>query len=83
MQALSLAKECYSMKLELLTNAIVVDDAMKFVEQSKEKLRLSSYATSSTKDNEEPRESDYHKDSNKLGEEEQTGEITTTTNEVF
>jgi hypothetical protein len=30
-QALSLAKECYSMKLELLTNAIVVDDAIKFV----------------------------------------------------
>ena len=26
-QALSLAKECYSMKLELLTNATVVDDA--------------------------------------------------------
>jgi predicted transcriptional regulator len=31
-QAMSLAKECYSMKLELLTNAIVVDDAIRFVE---------------------------------------------------
>lgn len=30
-QALSLAKECYGMKLELLTNATVVDDAMRFV----------------------------------------------------
>jgi hypothetical protein len=30
-QALSLAKECYSMKLDLLTNATVVDDAIKFV----------------------------------------------------
>lgn len=30
-QALSLAKECYSMKLELLTNATVVEDAIKFV----------------------------------------------------
>jgi hypothetical protein len=29
-QALSLAKECYSMKLDLLTNAIVVDDAIRF-----------------------------------------------------
>ena len=29
-QALSLAKECYGMKLELLTNASVVDDAIKF-----------------------------------------------------
>jgi hypothetical protein len=27
-QALSLAKECYSMKLDLLTNATVVDDAI-------------------------------------------------------
>jgi hypothetical protein len=32
-QALSLAKECYSMKLDLLTNATVVNDAMRFVEQ--------------------------------------------------
>ncbi len=30
-QALSLAKECYSMKLELLTNASAVDDAIRFV----------------------------------------------------
>jgi len=29
--ALSLAKDCYGMKLELLTNATVVDDAMRFV----------------------------------------------------
>ena len=29
--ALSLAKECYGMKLELLTNATVIDDAMRFV----------------------------------------------------
>jgi IS30 family transposase len=38
-QALSLAKECYSMKLDLLTNATVVDDAIRFVssEESKEK----------------------------------------------
>src|SRR5918911_197792 len=33
-QALSLAKECYSMKVDLLTNATVVDDAIKFVEKS-------------------------------------------------
>src|SRR6266513_360409 len=30
-QALSLAKECYSMKLDLLTNATVIDDAIRFV----------------------------------------------------
>ena len=30
-QALSLAKDCYAMKLDLLTNATVVDDAIRFV----------------------------------------------------
>jgi hypothetical protein len=32
-KALMLAKECYVTKLELLTNATVVDDAIKFVRQ--------------------------------------------------
>jgi len=32
-QALSLAKECYAMKLDLLTNATVVDDAIRFVSE--------------------------------------------------
>jgi predicted transcriptional regulator len=36
-QALTLAKECYSMKLDLLTNATVVDDAIRFVSSSKQK----------------------------------------------
>jgi predicted transcriptional regulator len=36
-QALSLAKECYSMKLDLLTNATVVDDAIRFVSSNKSK----------------------------------------------
>ena len=30
-KALALAKECYAMKLELLTNATIVDDAIRFV----------------------------------------------------
>jgi hypothetical protein len=30
-KALALAKDCYAMKLELLTNATVVDDAIRFV----------------------------------------------------
>src|ERR671926_59818 len=42
-QALALVKECYSMKLDLLTNATVVDDAIRFVsDRSKEKRKLSS-----------------------------------------
>src|ERR671938_1646122 len=32
-QALLLAKECYSMKLDLLTNATVVNDAIRFLMQ--------------------------------------------------
>jgi hypothetical protein len=42
-QALSLAKDCYSMKLDLLTNANVVDDAIRFVssQKSEEKLKPS------------------------------------------
>ena len=36
-QALSLARDCYSMKLDLLTNATVVDDAIKFVASGKSK----------------------------------------------
>jgi hypothetical protein len=36
-QALSLAKERYSMKLDLLTNATVVDDAIRFVVECQHK----------------------------------------------
>jgi hypothetical protein len=35
-QALSLAKECYSMNLDLLTNATAVDDAIRFVTEKGE-----------------------------------------------
>ena len=42
-QALSLAKECYSMKMDLLTNASVVDDAIRFISvRSKENVKSSS-----------------------------------------
>src|ERR671935_332034 len=44
-QALSLAKDCYSMKLDLLTNATVVDDAIRFIsKKSNEKLKLSAFS---------------------------------------
>src|SRR5919205_69798 len=36
-QALSLAKECYSMKLDLLANVTVVDDAIRFVSSQNQK----------------------------------------------
>jgi hypothetical protein len=78
-QALSLAKDCYSMKLDLLTNASVVDDAIRFVSQkSKDK-----------NDKEESNEPDYDEDKDQLeGEqEEEIEEISavraTITNKVF
>ena len=77
-QALSLAKEYYSMKLELLTNAIVVNDAIRYVSQ-KSKEGLKSLDNS----NEESKEPDYDEELEEKQEEE-TGEITsTTTNQVF
>ena len=77
-QALSLAKECYSMKLELLTNVTVVDDAIRFVSQkSKEKLKCDE-------DHKGSNEPDYDEDKDQLEEEQEkeTGEITTI-NQVF
>ena len=75
-QALSLAKECYSMKLDLLTNATVVDDAIRFVSQkSKESLK------SSTEDGtEESNEPDYDEDQLEEEQAQAAGEIT---NQVF
>jgi hypothetical protein len=43
-QALSLAKDCYAMKLDLLTNATVVDDAIRFVSQKSQDKLKSTYS---------------------------------------
>src|SRR5919202_3710837 len=68
-QALSLAKECYSMKLDLLTNATVVEDAIRFVSQkSKEKEGIKS-SPSNEDDKEESNEPDYDEDKDQLEEE--------------
>ena len=73
-QALSLAIECYSMKLDLLTNATVVDDAIKFVSQkSKSKEELNSSSDNDKEDSDEP---NYDED-----KDEKTREITS--NQVF
>jgi hypothetical protein len=75
-QALSLAKDCYSMKLDLLTNATVVDDdAIRFVSQKYEEKQKSSSANSN-EDGKESEEPDYDEDEDQLEEEqeEETGE---------
>src|SRR5919202_3838783 len=69
-QALSLAKECYPMKLDLLTNATVVDDAIRFVSSKfKDKLKSSTEG-----DKEESKEPDYDEDEDQLQEEDQEEE---------
>src|SRR5918911_5190100 len=71
-QALSLVKECYSMKLDLLTNATVVDYAIRFVSQkSKDKENIKSAVEG---DKEESKEPDYDED-----EDQETAKITTAT----
>jgi Trp operon repressor len=81
-QALSLAKECYSMKLDLLTNATVIDDAIRFVsDKSKEKEKVKSAAEG---DKEVSNEPGYDEDKDQQEEEQEVEEITsTTTNQVF
>jgi predicted transcriptional regulator len=81
-QALSLAKDCYSMKLDLLTNATVVDDAIRFV-SSKYKDKLKPSANDSEDDKEKSKEPHYDRDQDQLEEaqEEETGDLTT--NQVF
>ncbi len=80
-QALSLAKECYSMKLDLLTNATVVDDAIRFVCSNKSKGHLKSFDANNGNeiDEEGSNEPDYDEDEDKLEEqqEEESGQITT------
>jgi hypothetical protein len=70
------------MKLDLLTNATVVDDAIRFV-SAKTKENLKTSVGNSNEDGKEPNEPDYDEDKDQL--EEEAGEITTATtiNQVF
>jgi hypothetical protein len=80
LQALSLAKECYSMKLDLLTNATVVDDAIRFVYQkSKDNVESNDSGNEDDKESREPDDED--KDQLEEEQEENTGEVMT--NQVF
>jgi hypothetical protein len=77
-QALSLAKECYSMKLDLLTNATVVDDAIRFVSsdrsKDKEKLKPLGNGNEEDKESKEPDSNEEHIEIN---------HTTVTMNEIF
>ncbi|MFL6329113.1 MAG: hypothetical protein ACJ71I_16730 [Nitrososphaeraceae archaeon] len=73
--ALSLAKECYSMKLELLTNATVVDDALGFVSNRSNEKQKASQSPADIK--EESNEDDLHEEPREINY------TSMTTNEVF
>ena len=70
--------------MDLTTNGVIITDAIKFVQNSKDKVNQSS----SSQEDEESKEPDYNNEDSK-GEEEQekgTGEISeseATTNQVF
>jgi hypothetical protein len=81
-QAISLAKECYSMKMDLLTNAIVVDDAIRSVSQkSQDKQKIKSAISESDKEESNGSDNDEDKDQLDEEQEEETGDLTT--NQVF
>jgi hypothetical protein len=80
-QALSLAKECYSMKLDLLTNATVVDDAIRFVSNRSNKKSIPS--CKNYEDDKESSEPGYDEDKDQIEEEQGEGIEETTTNQIF
>jgi hypothetical protein len=74
------------MKLDLLTNATVVDDAIRFVSSNKSKDNLRSSDDNDEVDKEKSKEPDYDEDEDQLEEkqeEQQTTKMTPTTNAVF
>jgi hypothetical protein len=84
-QALSLARDCVINKIELLTNATIVYDAIRFTELGKEKLKSSS--SNSTIAKEDNQDANPHNDNDELKEEngKKRGMITRTriTNQIF
>ena len=82
-QALSLAKECYSMKMDLLTNATVVDDAIRFV-STRQKENLKSSLSNGNEAQDELEEPGHDEDDDKLEEKQEENEsVEKTTNHVF
>jgi hypothetical protein len=82
LQALSLINDCYKYILDLTTNSVVITDAIKFVQTTKEKLTMSSKEDNNgSKESKKP---DYDEDKNQLEEkqEDETREQRTT-NHIF
>ena len=78
LQARAIANDCYKYIMDLTTNGVVINDAIKFVQTNKEKLTMSTKKEdNSCKESKEP---DYDEDKDQLEEkqEEQTREKATT-----
>ena len=73
LQALSLINDCYKYIMDLTTNGVVITDAIKFIQENKEKLTRS---TNEDKNGGESKEPDYNEDHEQLEEkqEDTTGE---------
>jgi predicted transcriptional regulator len=83
-QALSLAKECVINKLDLLTNATVVEDSIKFVQCGKEKLIYSKEENGKESKEEPAHDQELERKQEKEESEEfATTTTTTTVNQVF
>jgi hypothetical protein len=81
-QALSLAKDCYLMKLDLLTNATVVEDAIRFVSSSitnKEKAK----AIDCIIENQDNSSDDIQGSEEENKQQQHAGDIATITNTIF
>jgi hypothetical protein len=84
-KALALAKECYAMKLELLTNATVVDDAIRFVAShaAPKTIEKTNSDDIVTVDEEICNSDDIQGSEENRSHEEQSGATTTTNNSIF
>ena len=51
LQALQLANECYKHKIDLVTNATIIEDALKFVERNNGNTKKESTSNKMTNDN--------------------------------
>ena len=83
-KALSLAKECYAMKLDLLTDATVIDDVMRFVSIRQKQLGREEKAKSSSsiiKD--QDREGDIQGSEKEDNRQSGIAATTTTNNQTF
>lgn len=70
------------MKLDLLTNATVVDDAIRFVSSQKFKEKVEP-SSNNGDDTQQSNESDYNEDKLEEKQEKNAEDIITTTNQVF